>query len=570
MIGAVNQLTMIAAAEPGPAALVEVLRPGRAAGLFVGREDEVDQLLGLLAPTPAAFGPDAGRCAVVVSAVAGMGGIGKTALALHAALLAASRDWFPGGALLMDLHGYAPGQPPVRPEQVYASLLRELGVPADQIPRTSVEQAGLYHRVLDQLATAGARVLLVLDNAADSTQVQDLLPRQLAHRALVTTRDVLDLPDARRVFLDVLSESGAADLLTRLLRADNLQDSRPDTDPTAVARLVRLCGRLPLAVRIVAAILVDEPALTVTALTDQLADAETRLHGMAYAGGDVAAVIDFSYCRLAAHAPEATELLTLLTVNPGPDVSTETAAAIADIPTAVAATRLRALRAASLLQHTPSGRWRLHDLLVLYARRHLAPDAADQAISRLLSYYCATADAADDYLRALPSQPLRDRFVGRQDALDWFDAEHTNLTAAVAHAYHNGYLDHTTRLAACLKGYLRWRWHLNDWVTVATHASFAATTLTDPQRRAVASNNLGLALRAARRFDEAITAHQRAVDIYRELGDDHGEGQAWNNLGLAMQEVRRFDEAITAHQQAINIHREVGDRRGEGQAWNNL
>ncbi|WP_410575751.1 tetratricopeptide repeat protein [Amycolatopsis sp. cmx-4-61] len=561
-----------AAAEPGPAVLVEPLRPGRASGLLVGRGNEVDQLLELLtpAPDPAVVRPDAGRGAVVVSAVAGMGGIGKTALAVHTALLAAGRGWFPGGVLLLDLRGYAPGQAPVRSEQVYASLLRELGVPAERIPGTPVEQAGLYHRVLDQLATAGARVLLVLDNAADSTQVQDLLPRQLAHRALITTRDLLGLPDARRIFLDVLSVAGAADLLIRLLRADNLQDPRPDTEPTAVARLVELCGRLPLAVRIVAAILTDEPALTVTALADQLADAETRLHGMAYGGGDVAAVIDFSYRRLAAHAPEATELLTLLTVNPGPDLSTETAAAIADIPTAVAATRLRALRAASLLQHTPSGRWQLHDLLALYTRRHLALSAADQAISRLLSYYCAAADAADDHLRGLPGQPIQDRFAGRQEALAWFDVEHTNLTAAVAHAHQTGYLDHTTRLAASLKRYLRWRWHLNDWVTVATHASSAAATFPDPQRRAIASNNLGLALRATRRFDEAITAHQLAIGIYRDVGDQHGEGQAWNNLGLALQEVRRFDEAIAAHQEAGNISRKVGDRRGEGQAWINL
>ncbi|MFJ7211484.1 tetratricopeptide repeat protein [Amycolatopsis sp. NPDC098790] len=573
MIGAVGQLTMIAtAAEPRPAALVDVLRPGRAAGLFVGRDDEVGQLLELLTPAPAlaATAPDVGRGAVVVSAVSGMGGIGKTALAVHTALLAAERGWFPGGVLLVDLRGYAPGQVPVRPEQVYASLLRELGLPAEQIPGTSAEQASLYQGVLDQLAMIDERVLLVLDNVADSSQVRELLPRQLAHRALVTTRDVLDLLDARRVFLDVLSDISAVDLLTRLLRADNPEDTRSDTEPEAVGRLVGVCGRLPLAVRIVAAILTDEPALTVSALAEQLADVETRLNGMAYAGGDVGAVIDFSYCRLAARAPQAAELLALLTVNPGPDLSTETAAAIGGTTTAVAATRLRALRAASLLQYTSTGRWRLHDLLALYARRHLALDAADQATTRLLTYYADAAHAADDHLKGLPGQPGPDRFAGRRDALAWFDAEHANLTAAVAHAHHTGHLNHTTELAACLADYLSWRRHLNDWVTVATHAFSVATTLADPQHWAGACNNLGIALRALRRFDEAITVLQWAGEIYRELGDRRSEAQAWGNLGIALQEVRRFDEAIIAHQQAGDIFRELGDRHSEGRAWNNF
>ncbi|WP_410643260.1 tetratricopeptide repeat protein [Amycolatopsis sp. lyj-346] len=557
-----------AAAEPGPAAVVEVLRPGRVAGLVVGRETETNQLLDLLAPATTV--PAAAGRAVVVSAVAGMGGIGKTALAVHTALLAAGRGWFPGGVLLLDLRGYVPGRAPVQPQQVYASLLRELGLPAGQIPATPGEQAGVYHRVLDRLAAAGARVLLVLDNAAHPGQIQDLLPRRPEHRALVTTRDVLDLPDARRIFLDVLGEPGAAGLLGRLLRAGDPQDPRADAEPDAVLRLVGLCGRLPLAVRIVAAILTDEPALTVAELAGQLGDADTRLHAMAYGDRDVAAVIDFSYHRLAARAPEAAALLALLTVNPGPDLSTETAAALAGTSSVVAATQLRALRAASLLQHTPAGRWRLHDLLALYARRHLTPDAEGPATVRLLDCYSGNARAADAHLRALPGRPVPHRFAGRRDALAWFDAEHANLTAAVAHAHHTGHLHHTTSLAAHLRRYLEWRWFLDDGVTVATHAGTAAGTLADPRLQAAAWIDLGSALKEVRRFDEAITAHRQAGDLFRELGDRHGEARSWNNLGNALNAVRRFDEAIAAHQNDLTICRELGDRHSEGTAWNNL
>ncbi|WP_208720075.1 tetratricopeptide repeat protein, partial [Amycolatopsis circi] len=555
------------------AVLVETLRPGRAAGLLVGRDDEANRLLDLLAPDPAPdIEPDpetTGR-AVVVSAVAGMGGIGKTVLAVHTALTAAGRGWFPGGVLLLDLRGYDPGQvPAVRPEQVYASLLRELGLPAEQIPALPTEQAGVYHRVLGQLAGAGERVLLVLDNVAEPAQVQDLLPRHPAHRALVTTRDVLDLPRARRMFLDVLSEPAAADLLTRLLRASDPQDLRPTEEAEAVARLTGLCGRLPLAVEIVAAILTDEPALAITSLADQLGDAETRLDAMDYGGRNVTAVIDFSYRRLAAGVPEAAELLALLTVNPGPDLSTDTAAALAGTPVVVAAKRLRALRAASLLQHTRTGRWKLHDLIALYARHHLAPDTTAPATTRLLDYYTHIVHAADKHLRALPGQPVPAQFTSRGEALAWFDAEHTNLTAAVAHAHHTGHRD-TVALATCLQEYLTWRHYLTEQVTVATHAATAATALDDPHARAIALNNLGIALQKVRRFDESITAHQTARDLFRELGDRHREGQAWNNLGVALREVRRFDEAITAHQTARDLYQELGDRHSEGGAWNNL
>ncbi|HET6710353.1 tetratricopeptide repeat protein [Amycolatopsis sp.] len=548
---------------PGPAAVVEALHPGRDGHLFVGRAPEVDGLLRLLAPSSDTTKP------VVVSAMAGMGGVGKTALAVHTAMLAAERGWCPGGVLLVDLHGYDAA--PVRPAQVYASMLRVLGMPDERIPDTVDEQAGEYHRWLDRLADRGRPVLLVLDNVAEAAQVRDLLPRHREHRALVTTRDdIFDPAAVRRLFLDVLTEAEAIDLLIRTLRAADPADPRPRDEPDVIGRLVQLCGLLPLAVEIAAAILTDEPTTSIATLADQFADGEARVSGLRHGVRDVGSVIGFSYRRLAGRDPGAAALLPLLTLDPGPDLATETAAALAGVSTAAAATLLRTLRAGSLLRHTADGRWQLHDLIAFYARRHLAADVATAAMSRLVQYYLGSADAADTHLHALRGQSLPDRFAGRAQALAWFDAERANITALVALTHRTGRYRETCRLATLIAEYLRGRRHFADWITVAEHAAAAATALGNPQRIGAALNRLGFALCAVRRFDEAIAAHERARALYREFEDRHGEAQAANGLGLALSEVKRFREAVTAHRLARAIFRASGDRHGEAMAWNNL
>ncbi|MER6669205.1 tetratricopeptide repeat protein [Amycolatopsis japonica] len=490
-------------------------------------------------------------------------------MAEHAALLAVERGWFTGGVLRVDLRGYTPGRSRVRPEQTYAWLLRELGLTVKDIPPTIDEQAGAYHQVLDALAEAGRRVLLVLDSASDADQVEDLVPRHSAHRVLVTTRDVLSLPRARRIFLDALTTSEAIDLLSQLLQFADLQDPRSSEEEMA-ARLVELCGRLPLAVEIVAAILIDEPLLRVAELADQLSDSETRLLGITHSIGDINAVIDFSFRRLEARVSDAAALLPLLTINPGPDFHTDAAAALADVGSAAAVPRLRALRAASLLQHTTEGRWRLHDLVALYARELLTVDVAGPATIRLFDHYANTAAAADNHLHALPEQSAPDQFTGRHDALGWFDAERANLVATVAYAHRAGYVPHVISLASCLGEYLRWRRYLQDWVSVAVLAISAAVHVTDPLIVVSVWTSLGAALYESRRFDEAITAFHHARVLCRMLGDRLREGRLWNNLGLALRELRQYNEAITAHQQARDISHEFGDRLLEGQVWNNL
>ncbi|GLY42501.1 hypothetical protein Amsp01_085240 [Amycolatopsis sp. NBRC 101858] len=553
------------AAVAGAAAVVTALGSGDVRELFVGRDGQVEQLLRLL--DAAGRGPGA----VVVSAIAGMGGVGKTALARHVAAIAAGRGWFPGGVLFVDLRGYDPDEDQVRPRQVFGSLLRVLGVPAGDLPATADERATAFHQLLDELAGRARRVLLVLDNVSAGQQVQDLLPRQRAHRALVTTRDTLGLPGADDLVLDVLTAADGAQLLGEVLTRRLPGDRRASADPDAVSRLVAVCGALPLAVRITASILADEPSLGIAELVAELTAADgPGPHRVRHGETTVAAAFERSWSRLRGRDPDAAALLPLLTVNAGPDLATDTVAALADVAAAVVAPRLRTLRAASLLQQTPAGRWQLHDLVRRYASEHLEPGNAEEATVRLLEHYAWTVMVADGHLRALPGQPVVNRFTGRRDALDWFDAEHANLVAAVAHAHEAGRPRPTFVIGTYSSEYLALRRHITDWVTVATCAVDAAARLGDPESSAAAWSNLGIALQDARRFTEAVDAHRQSLRHVRKVGDRRLEGETWNNLGNALERVRRFDEAVDAHRQAVLLRREVGDRRGEGASSVNL
>ncbi|HEY9475861.1 MAG TPA: tetratricopeptide repeat protein [Mycobacteriales bacterium] len=540
-----------------------------AVGVFVGRNAHVEQLLGLINPS------ETGLATAVVSAVAGLAGVGKTTLARHVAQVAVGRGWFPGGAVFIDLRGYdADLKDRIAPGQVFRPLLRALGVLAEQIPPVVDEQAAVYRQMLAHLAGQGRSVLVVLDNTSNTEQIAGLLPDHRAHRALVTSRHTLgDLDGIRVVELDVLDQAEAVDLIDQALRERNPADQRATADSGYTAELARVCGFLPLALRIAAALLADDPGMTVTSLVDELADTATRLDTLTYGGRAVAAAFDLSWHHLEQRDPGAARLFRFLPLNPGPDISTQAAAALTDLPPARVRPLLRVLRRAHLLEPgTAPDRWSMHDLVGAYATGLPEGRTGERAAatSRLLAHYTTTADAANDHLTALPGQPVSGRFAGRDQALAWLDTERANLVAAVDLAAATGEHHTTLRLATALTEYLSWRQHLDDSVTVATTALHATLHLNNLQSEGTAWGNLGLALRQVRRFDEAIAALRQSLNISRETGNRHSEANAWNNLGNALREVRRFDEAIAAHQHAIDIYRETGDRHGEGGARNNL
>ncbi|MEV6526354.1 tetratricopeptide repeat protein [Longispora sp. NPDC051575] len=536
--------------------------------VFTGRDAELEALVEGLVPGGAGG-------TVLVSAVAGMAGVGKTELVLQAAHQALKRPgWFPGGVLFVDLYGYDP-QLRLSASDALARWLQAIGVPGEHIPAHEQDRARLWRTVLDAYAGAGRRLLLIIDNAADTNQITPLLPTGSTVPVLVTSRHTLDL-DARLHTLPVLATGPAVDLVTGVIRlrcsADDPRAQDPQHRP-GLAELAGLCAGLPLALRIVAALLADRRHLTPAALAVSLRDEHRRLDRLrrTETNGEVAvrAAFDLSYRHL---APAQARLFRLLPVNPGPDVATTAATRLAGLTEGDTEVLLQDLHRAHLIEEPAPDRWRQHDLLRLYATEQ-APTTSDEAATarqQLTTHYLACVSGADAHLRALPGDAVPVGFSDREDALAWLDAERLNLVATIHHAAATG--DHHTasEMSTLLNEYLSFRRHFTDWLTLADLALTAALALGDRHGQGIALNSLGTALLQVRRFDEAIDACQRAADIYHALGDRFGEGIARNSLGIVLREVRRFDEAISACQRAADIYHALGDRHREGSARNNL
>jgi len=535
---------------------------------FTGRDSDLATLLVTLAPVenPAALPT------LVTAAVGGMGGVGKTELALQAARAAVARGWFPGGVLFTDMRGYDT-DPAVRrgPGQALEGLLRAVGIPGEHIPADVEDRSRLLRSVLAAYGARGRRVLVVVDNVSTSGQALPLLPSDGACAAIVTSRHVLADLDARLLNLDTLATGQGSDLLDKALRLRDPADCRVRDQPGGAARLADLCAGLPLALQIVAAQLAANPAKPLAAMTADLDDVASRLAGMTFADRAVQAVFDSSYHQL---TDAQAHLFRLLSVNSGPDISTPAAASLTGLAEPEAGRGLEALAQAHLIEPGAAyGRWRVHDLLRLHSARHgdveAEQDRRDQAISRLLDYYLATTTAANAHLDPRVTDAARLGFPDQDQALDWLDTEYLNLTAATATAA-AGHAAIARDLPQAMWHFLRRRRHLNDWVALSKTATEAARALTDRDGEATALNGLGSALQEMRRFEEAITAHTDAARLYRGIGNSHGEGKALINLGAALIQNGLPDQAAAALHDAVEIFERTGDRLHQAMALQNL
>ncbi|MDX2547024.1 tetratricopeptide repeat protein [Streptomyces sp. WI04-05B] len=513
-----------------------------------------------------------------------MGGIGKTALAVEAAHQAYAQAWFPGGTLFVDLRGY--DDDPVTADQAVLALLDALGVRGPDLPPSTARQYDVYRQLL---AERPDRTLLILDNASDPAQYLPLLPGTDHHRVLITSRDRPDsLTGVRLIDLEALPPEDSAALITRALHDADERDDRPAREPDALHELTALCGHLPLALQIAAAMLRRRRLRGIASLVTEIMQAEdptavldngtrgTDLYGRALA---LRPILETSYRRL---PPDQARLLRLLALAPGPDTSTEAVAALTDLGTETALRLLEDLAATHLVTpvRTDDGsdagvRWRLHDLVRVFGVGVVAGDAGfveegEEARERVLDFYLARAGAANDWLRRLPGLPVPGRFGGRGEALGWLDGERAGLVEAVGWGERERFADTAWRLAACLGVYLEWRRYFDDWVGVGRAGLEAAVHTGNRHREAGAWNNLGIALREAGRVAEAVEAHTRARDLHQAVGNRDREAMAWNNLGGALREAGRVAEAVEAHTRARDLHQAVGDRHGEASAWNNL
>ena len=530
---------------------------------FTGRERHLRALDALVA---AATGPP------VTLAIAGMAGVGKTALAVHWAHRVRPR--FPDGQLYLNLRGHSAAAP-LRPIEALARLLPSLGVPTDQIPTDVEEATGRYRTRL-----ADARMLILLDNAASVEQIRPLLPASPGCVVLVTSRHrlggLIALDGAHPVNLDVLTADEADRLLAQVVGAE-----RTAAEPAATAELARLCANLPLALRIAAADLTARPHHTIAGHVERLRTGN-RLAHLAVDGDEQSAVraaFDLSYATL---PPDPRRMFRLLGLVPGPDMTVAAAAALAGTTADVAGGLLERLVAAHLVNEHTVGRYAFHDLLRAYAidRAEREDSTAEKAaaLQRLLDWYLYTVDAAARMVYPtklrLPVPEAKARPVPGFDeyghALAWLDAERLNLIAAIVHSAEHGPRSIAWRLADALRGHLWLRMNMLDLTVAATAALSAAEADGDEEARAAAHLCLADAHLGRCRFPAAIEHYSRALALHQRTGWLAGQAACLNNLGVANRESARLAEAADYYERALAINRRIGRPVGEANALNNL
>ncbi|WP_130342573.1 AfsR/SARP family transcriptional regulator [Herbihabitans rhizosphaerae] len=525
-------------------------------GHFTGRADEVRRLL------------DAGRAAVgravVISAIDGMAGIGKTTLAVRVARQLAPE--FPDSQLWIDLYAHTPGQRPLGPNVALDRLLRAVGIPGAQVPEGLDERAALWRTTM-----AGRRSLIVLDNARDSEQVRPLLPGADGCLVLVTSRRrLVDLEGAHAVSLDVMPSSEALDLFTRVVG-----DDRPAAEPEASAEVVESCGRLPLAVRIAASRLRHRPQWTVRYFAARLRDEHRRLGELRTEGGDVIGVLEPSYQAL---DEDLRRQFRLLGLHPGADFDARAAAALADLPVEQAEDRLQRLVDANLLREPMPGRYQLHDLVRAYAIRLASgePDR-DAVLTRLTGYYLHGAGAAMNV--AYPAERYRRPVVPRPhgappvepadfgDAIAWLEAERANLLAIA------------TDEQVVLVSRIVWR-HLSRTNRLDDAWALYPRALEHARSAGDVSGELQVLISHSElywlvgRLRESMRHSEQAAAVARATGDRAGEAQALAMLGLVHQQMGDPQSAADLYRQAIALGEDIdGDAGGAhvmGVSWSNL
>jgi DNA-binding SARP family transcriptional activator/Tfp pilus assembly protein PilF len=537
--------------------------PGDVAG-FTGRDAELARLDALLPDES----EDAPR-AVVISAIAGTAGVGKTALAVRWAHRV--RDQFPDGQLYVDLRGYDPGQP-MPPADALAGFLRALGVHGADMPRELDERAAQYRTLL-----ARQRILVVLDNASSVEQVRWLVPGTPSCVVVVTSRDrlagLVARHGAHRLELDLLPTDDAVMLLRTLI------GDRVDSEPFAARMLAERCSRLPLALRIAAEFVAARPLRSLQALTEELNGERRRLEVLDAHGDErtaVRAVFSWSYRNLPADTARAFRLLGL---HPGRYFDAYVVAALTGTTLPHAAQMLDTLASGHLVQQcNGDGRYDMHDLTRVYAA-HLAGDDSDRdrhaAVNRLLDHYLATAGHAAEMLHPtahrpphpLPSSTPAPPITDPISAKAWLDGERPNLLAI---ATLPGWPGHTAQLAAVLWRYLKAGGYLADAHTVQVNAIEAARQTGDRASEVTALTNLGCVYETWGRYEQAADQFQQALTIARDSGNRAAEARALHNAGAVHWQQGMTDDAIRFFQQALTIGRETGDNTIEASVLNNL
>lgn len=522
---------------------------------FTGREAEVVRLVTEVADAADTEG------SVSVCVIGGMAGIGKTALAVHAAHLLERR--FPDGQIFLPLHGHTPGHRPVDATDALASLLQSAGVAPRQIPAGVEERTRLWR---DRIA--GRRLLLLLDDTAGHEQVRPLLPGTSGSLVLITSRRHLTaLEDVHLISLDTLSPDEASRLLARLAGRPGLT-----TQDSAVRHITRLCGYLPLAIGMLARQLHHHPVRSVASLADDLAAARSRLQLMHAENLSVTAAFDMSYQEL---DPAKQLMFRRLGLHPGIDIDRYAAAALSGATLDHALRQLEGLYDHYLLSEPTPGRYRFHDLIGEHARILAAADTSaecSEATDRLLEYFLRTVRSGVSHLArrtpicvAAPTaagQVLTPDLSQRQDATSWMDTERVNLHAAVAFAAAGNRPDYAIALPTAMHGYLRHQGHWDQVLSLHHIALRVARGTSDKPAEANALTDLGDIQYLAGDYELAADSLNRALSLYRIHQDTRGEANALTILAYVQHLIGENRDAVANLRTAVSLYRERDDQLG--------
>jgi transcriptional regulator with XRE-family HTH domain/tetratricopeptide (TPR) repeat protein len=565
---AIRRTPVELALQPGQRPIVPRQLPATVS-CFTGRDAELAALTGLLDAQRGVRAPT-----LVIAAVAGTAGVGKTAFAVHWAHQVTDR--FPDGQLYVNLRGFDPSGLPVSPAEAIRGLLDAMGVPTERIPADLDAQAGLYRTLL-----AGKRMLVVLDNARDDGQVRPLLPGSPGCVVVVTSRSQLPglavTENAQMLNLDVLPDADAWRMLAARLGA-----RRAAAEPEAVTEIGELCARLPLALAVGATRAATRPGLPLSALAAELRDAQSRLDVLDL--GDEAASLRAVFCCSTEQlGPEAGLMFRLLGLHPGPDITAAAAASLAAVPVSRARKTLDTLARAHLITEEPKGRYAFHDLLRAYAaeQAHTADAAIDRdtAIGRVLDHYLQTA-----YHAALLLGPERDRITvppplpgvtpehltTATEAMAWLEAEHKVLLASVRLAAETRFDSHAWQLPWAMRDFLDRRGHWHDWAAVQRTALDAARRLGDTAGQAVTCRLAASPCLRLADYDQARTHLMTALRLYRQLGDTVGQARTHQVLSMTCDQQQRFSDSAHHDEQALRLFQAAGHRAGQAHALNAL
>lgn len=514
---------------------------------FAGRAAELEWLSALTAETSGASPP------VVISAIGGMAGVGKTALALQFAHQVADR--FPDGQLYVNLRGFDPDGQPVPAAEAMSGFLASLGVNPRHVPPELDSRVGLYRSLL-----AGRRMLIMLDNACEAAQVRPLLPGSGGCLVIVTSRNLMvglaAADGAQLLTLDVLDDDDAAQLL--VARAG---PERVAAEPAAAAEIAHLCGRLPLALAIAAARAAARPAHPLTALAGELRDVGGRLDALdaGEAAASTRAVLSWSCRHL---STEAVRMLRLLGIHPGPDISAVAAASLAGVSLPRAHGALRELRGASMLGEYSPDRYTLHDLVRCYATELAYPsDGADEqreTIGRVIDHYLHTGNGllAGSWRQlelAAPHRGVTPEVVTRRDGPAWFDAEHKIMLRLAEQAAVGGFGAHVWQLPWIMTDFLDRRGDWQGWAAVQRAALAAATQLEDRAGEARSRHSLGQACIQLRDYADGRRQLRRALDLYAQMGDRERQAHVHICCCVAFDRQHRPSEALTSARKALDL-----------------